>query len=133
MTIHYNKHKYKNNRKMLRNNSTEAEIILWNYLKDKSLNGYKFRRQYSVDQFILDFYCTKLKLAIELDGKVHLNKETKEHDENRDAFLNGFGITIIRFSNDEVFTNIKLVLDRIIKIITQLTTPSRKRSGHPSL
>jgi very-short-patch-repair endonuclease len=123
MTIHYNKNKYKNNRKFLRNNSTHAEIALWNHLKNKTLHGYKFRRQYSVDQFILDFYCTELKLAIELDGKIHLNMETKEHDENRDAYLKSFGITIVRFSNDEVFDNIKLVLDKIVDVINTLTTP----------
>jgi very-short-patch-repair endonuclease len=123
MTIHYNKHKYKRNRKSLRNNSTDAEIILWNHLKDKALLGYKFRRQYSVDQFILDFYCPVLKLAVELDGNIHLNKEIKEHDENRDAFLKSFGITIIRFCNDDVSDRINIVLDKIAATMKELTTP----------
>jgi len=125
MTLHYNKHEYKNNRKRLRNYSTNAEIILWNRLKNKSLQGFKFRRQYSVDQFILDFYCTPLKLAIELDGQVHLEKEMKQHDENRDAYINCFGITILRINNEEVFTNINSVLNKIINKITELTTPAK--------
>ena len=132
MTIHYNKNKYKTNRKRLRNNSTEAEIILWNYIKDKKLLGYKFRRQYGVDQFILDFYCTELKFAIELDGKVHLDKAAIQHDENRDAYLKSFGITIFRIRNNEVYTDINLVLNKIIIKIKEATTPPRI-SGHPSL
>lgn len=107
----------------MRNNSTNAEIILWNHLKDKALLGYKFRRQYSVDQFIMDFYCPVLKLAVELDGNIHLNKEIKEHDENRDAFLKSFGITIIRFCNDDVSDRINIVLDKIADTMKELTTP----------
>ncbi len=133
MTIHYNKNQYKNNRKRLRNNSTNAEIILWNYLKEKKLLGFKFRRQYGVDQFILDFYSTELKLAVELDGKVHLENKIKQHDENRDAYLKDLGITIIRINNDEVYKDINLVLEKITNKIKETTTPSRKHSGHPSL
>ncbi len=115
MTLHYNRTKEKWRRKELRNNMTKAESILWEYLKNKKLGGYKFRRQYSVDSFIIDFYCPKVKLGIEVDGEVHFTDEAKEYDENRSGFLSDFGIEIIRFKNDEVFNNVEMVL----KIIEQ--------------
>ena len=113
MTLHYNRTKEKWRRKELRINMTEAEKILWEYLKNKKLEGYKFRRQYSVDSFIIDFYCPKIKLGIEVDGEVHFTDEAKEYDENRSGFLSDFGIEIIRFKNDEVFNNVEIVLNRI--------------------
>ena len=74
MTLHYNRTKENWRRKELRNNMTKAEKILWEYLKNKKLEGYKFRRQYSVDSFIIDFYCPKVKLGIEVDGEVHFTE-----------------------------------------------------------
>ncbi|GBD88195.1 hypothetical protein BMS3Abin03_02130 [bacterium BMS3Abin03] len=113
MTLHYNRSKEKWRRKELRNNMTKAEKILWDHLKNKKLDGYKFRRQYSVDSFIIDFYCPKVKLGIEVDGKVHFTYEAKEYDENRSGFLADFGIEIIRFKNDEIHYNIEMVLNKI--------------------
>jgi very-short-patch-repair endonuclease len=70
-----NKPILKNYRKGLRNNMTEAEIVLWKYLKGSQLDGKKFRRQHSFGNYILDFYCAPLKLAIELDGASHFTEE----------------------------------------------------------
>src|SRR5690606_13904305 len=80
MTLHYNRNSEKKLRKALRHNSTEAEEKLWQQLRNRKLSGLKFKRQYSVDQFVLDFYCSQLKLAIEVDGKIHLDKEVKDMD-----------------------------------------------------
>ena len=113
MTIHYNKNSERANRKKLRSNSTEAENILWEYLRSKKLSGLKFKRQYSIDHFVIDFYCSELKLAIELDGKIHLKKEIKNHDENRDGYLNEFGIRILRIKNEMILNDIDTAL-RII-------------------
>jgi very-short-patch-repair endonuclease len=71
MTKVYNRIDEKIKRRMLRGNMPQAEIILWSKLKNKGFKGYKFRRQYSVGKFVIDFYCPRLKLAIEVDGKSH--------------------------------------------------------------
>jgi very-short-patch-repair endonuclease len=83
MTKHYNKYALRELRKKLRNNSTDAEFVFWQELKGKKLNGYKFRRQYSIDCFVVDFYCTKVKLAVELDGLIHEKAEILAYDEQR--------------------------------------------------
>ena len=97
-------------RKNLRNNGTSAEATLWNHLKNKQLKGRKFRRQHSVDNYILDFYCFPEKIAIELDGAHHFTKEGREKDAKRDAYLQSEGITVLHFENIEVFENLEGLL-----------------------
>jgi very-short-patch-repair endonuclease len=99
MTIHFNNLNYKDSRKYLRNHPTFTEHLLWKHLKSKQLCGYKFRRQYSVDKYILDFYCPKLKLAIEVDGITHENAKKREYDYKRQLYIESFGIKLIRFSD----------------------------------
>jgi len=106
-------------RRELRNNSTEAETILWNYLKSSKL-GFKFTRQYSVGAYILDFYCPKLRLAIELDGDQHKEKETVLYDQDRTKFLDGADIKVIRFWNNDVVKNIDMVLTKIRNQISNM-------------
>ncbi|MGM0582735.1 MAG: endonuclease domain-containing protein [Bacteroidota bacterium] len=110
----HNRPELKANRKDLRNNSTSAEAFLWNYLKGKQLKGRKFRRQFSVGSYILDFYCPAEKLCIELDGANHFTSAGYEYDEERTAYLNNFGIKVIRFENKTVFDATENVLETII-------------------
>jgi cyclase len=98
--------------KRLRNHVTHAEIILWNYLKNNQ-SGYRFRRQHPVRNYIVDFYCHKLKLVIEADGSIHNSKEAKRADEERQKDLETEGIKVIRFTNDEIIKNIESVMERI--------------------
>jgi very-short-patch-repair endonuclease len=98
------------NARELRKRETEAEKILWKALRSRSCEGLKFRRQYPVKQFIIDFYCHEYLLGIEVDGSVHDTEEAKEYDLNRTAELENLGITIIRFNNDEVLNNLTDVL-----------------------
>lgn len=97
------------NAKELRNNLTHAEMLLWGYLKTKP-SGYKFRRQHPLGIFIADFYCHRLKLVIEVDGSVHHIKEIKEHDVYRQKLIEEDGIKIIRFTNDEIHSNLEDVI-----------------------
>ena len=90
-------------RKALRNNLTPAEARLWTLLKGSQLAGRKFRRQHSVANYILDFYCPSERLAVELDGAVHDSVEAQEYDRERDMFLEQFGIKVLRFENRLVF------------------------------
>jgi very-short-patch-repair endonuclease len=107
-----NKKSLKQIRKQLRNNPTETEDLLWEYLKNKKL-GEKFRRQHSFGNFILDFYCPNKNLCIELDGAPHFTEEGKNMDINRDAILKDCGIRVLRFANSIVEQDIQSVLDAI--------------------
>ena len=108
-----NKRRLKEYRKQLRNNGTSAEATLWKSLQKRQLDGRKFRRQFSVENYILDFYCPSEKLAIELDGAHHYTSAGIKLDEERDAFLNSLGITVLRFENIEVFRALESVLEAI--------------------
>jgi len=113
MQIHNRKH-LEERRKKLRNNSTQAEIFLWNYLKHSKLEGRKFRRQHSIGNYIVDFYCPSEKLIIELDGEVHFNDDAIEYDKRRTTYLENKGFKVIRFENQEAIYNVDLVLEQII-------------------
>ncbi len=105
--------------KELRQNLTPAEAILWTCIKNKKL-GYKFRRQYVIHNFILDFYCIELKLGIEVDGGVHLDVINQINDESRENLLIENDIKIIRFWNTEVYDDIDLVLQSVMDEILKL-------------
>ena len=100
-------------RKTLRNNLTPAEAALWKHLKGKQLEGRKFRRQHSVGNYILDFYCPSEHLAIELDGQGHFETSQAEYDRDRDMFLNHFGIRVLRFENKVVWNNLNGLLNEV--------------------
>ena len=101
----------------LRQTATKAEKILWEYLRDRRFDGLKFRRQHPLNKFIADFYCHEKKLVIELDGTIHDEKFNADYDNARTYELEGFGITVIRFKNNEVEKNVEFVLSEIRKII----------------
>jgi len=94
---------------------TEAEAVLWKYLKGKNLNGYKFRRQHVIDEFIVDFVCLSRKLVVEVDGKYHFTEEQQKADELRTNILRGLGYKVVRYTNEEVLFSIHTVLDKINK------------------
>ena len=98
-------------RKSLRNNATPAEAYLWKFLKQSQLDGRRFRRQHSIGNYIVDFFCFEEMLAIELDGEMHNKQE--EQDTERNAFLLSKGVCVIRFENRFVFEHLDQVLDDI--------------------
>ena len=100
-------------RKELRNRLTPAESILWKFLQNSRLDGRKFRRQHSVGNYILDFYCPSEKLAIELDGQGHFEISQNDYDFERDIFLKNFEIKVLRFENKLVSRDIEAVLEAI--------------------
>ena len=109
-----NNHKHlKEIRKELRNNPTAAENALWQFLRKSQLDGKKFRRQHSIGNYIVDFYCPSEKLAIELDGGYHSETAQQLNDSERDLFLENIGVKVLRFENDMVFTDVERVLDTI--------------------
>jgi very-short-patch-repair endonuclease len=101
------------NRIDLRNRSTPAEKRLWSFLQNSKFESKKFRRQHSFSSYILDFYCPKEKLGIELDGDSHFTNCGKYYDKQRDNYLKSEGIIVLRFTNAEVFESIDYVLQTI--------------------
>ena len=95
----------------LRSRMTPAEQMLWEALRDRRLNDLRFRGQHPVGQFILDFYCSRLKLVVELDGGIH--DARMEQDAARTAYLGTYGYRVIRFRNENTLTNMPAVLEQI--------------------
>jgi very-short-patch-repair endonuclease len=96
-----------------RRNMTDAEILLWSKLRSKQLNGLQFYRQKIIDNYIVDFYCPKSKLVIEVDGGQHYSAEGREKDKKRDENMAKVGITVLRFSDREVLRQVAVVLEKI--------------------
>lgn len=94
---------------------TNAEIMLWERLRNNQLLGLRFKAQHPVDCFIADFYCHKTKLVIEVDGKIHDKKAG--HDKDRTAHFNSLGIRVLRFTNEEIEKDIGQVIEKIITVL----------------
>ena len=99
----------------LRHNMTRAEKLLWGQLRNRKMNGFRFRRQHPINEFIVDFFCYEAKLVIELDGDVHMDRAQMEKDIDRTRILNRHGLFVIRFKNEEVEKNMKYVISQINK------------------
>ena len=100
-------------RRLLRESSTKAEKLLWAKLKNAQLLGFKFRRQYGVGPYIVDFYCVVARLVIELDGSIHTEIEQRAKDIERQKEIEVLGLTVLRFTNLEIETNIDSALANI--------------------
>ncbi len=109
----FNKKGLKENRRHLRSTGTSAEAVLWLSLKNKQLNGKRFRRQHSIGNYIVDFYCPSDKLVIELDGEYHFLYGGYMNDVDRDNYLKVLGIKVLRFENYMVFDHLEVVLEEI--------------------
>ena len=104
----------------LRNKLTPAEQVFWLRLKEQ-FPKYKFRRQHPISIYIVDFYCHKLKLVIEIDGSVHDSEEAKLNDEKRQNDLENLHLIVIRFTNNQVKNEIELVIEKISSTIEKIT------------
>ena len=108
----------------LRKNSTPQERLLWRQLRNRHLEGWKFRRQHPIEPYILDFYCPKARLAIELDGGGHNFASKESFDQERTRFLEGKGMVVLRFWNPQITTELDSVLETIWSTLEQRTNPS---------
>ena len=111
----FNRSYLKQYRRDLRKNLTPAEATLWLALKNKQIDGRRFRRQFSIGNYIVDFYCPAEKLIIELDGAQHFTNSGSNADSERDEYFVSLGLTVIRFENKEVYKNMEGVIDEIKK------------------
>lgn len=122
MKIHYNP-KLKPLARELRKNSTLSEVILWNQLKARKIDGYQFMRQKPIDEYIVDFYCNKLNLVIEIDGDSHSRKA--EEDQIRQRKLESLGLSFLRFYDSDVKKNLDGVLTVIRNWIREFEISDR--------
>jgi very-short-patch-repair endonuclease len=110
--LRYNKN-LKPHSRQLRKNMTDAERLLWSKIRGKQLKGLQVYRQKPMDRFIVDFYCPKANLVIELDGGQHYGERIRRRDDLRDRYMKSVGLRVLRFSDREVFENMTGVLEKI--------------------
>jgi very-short-patch-repair endonuclease len=120
MTKIYNRSNSKKLRQALRQQEVSCERILWSRLKNRQLEGYKFRRQFGINWCIVDFYCPAVKLVIEVDGSSHGYISQIEKDKKRDEYLASLGITVKRYMNLEVKNCLSAVLGDIVETCLRL-------------
>lgn len=114
MTEIFNKRSELEKRRLLRKKTTDAEKRVWIFLRKRQICNERFLRQFSINQFVLDFYCPRLRLAIEIDGGIHFSDDDViQYDKERQTYIETLGIQFLRFNNEDVFSN----LDGVIKII----------------
>ncbi len=112
--------------RQLRRNATDAESLLWQLLRNRQLDGWKFRRQHPVGPYILDFYCHEAGLAVELDGSQHAEPAQAGYDAERTQALETGGIRVLRFWNNEVLKNTNAVLQEIWNVLNGSLTPTER-------
>jgi very-short-patch-repair endonuclease len=115
-----NDKRLKAKRRQLRKTMTYAERILWELLRGRRLDGLRFQRQYSIGEYIIDFYCPALCLAIELDGPTHIEPAGRDHDTRRTSFLEAQGVVVLRFWNEEIFERCDNVTARISEVASAI-------------
>lgn len=109
-------------RRQLRGRMTKAEKIFWYGVRAEQILGVKFRRQYSVHAYVVDFYAAIPRLVVEIDGEYHLDPDIQAYDYQRQIDIENCGITFIRFTNAEVFTDPDAVVDRLKEALQRLLT-----------
>ena len=125
--VYYNP-KLKVRSQKLRNDMTKGEVILWQRLKQSRMMGYDFDRQKPIDQFIVDFYCKALSLAVEIDGSVHDSEAAQAYDAERQTRLEGLGIRFLRFRDEAVKTHPNAVCQQIATWIANNRNSNNRNS-----
>lgn len=115
-----NRPELKEKRRRLRNNPTKSESVLWKHLRNRQIEDTKFRRQFSIDNYIVDFYAAAIKLVIEVDGDTHFKDEEVEYDRRRQRDLESFEVTILRFTNTDVIESTEFVVENIRMKVMEL-------------
>ena len=121
MTKIYNKTNNKKKRRELRKNQTPEGLIFWAHVKDRRFHGYKFRRQFSIGNYIADFYCPELKLVVEIDGGQHLEEENMEKDLSRTEYFSDLGMKVKRYTNLEIKNNLESALGDLLNFCNNVS------------
>lgn len=104
-------------RRALRREATSAERLMWKLLRGRRFDGAKFRRQHSIGPYVADFYCAEHRLVVELDGHQHQFATERRHDSTRDAYLRTLGLTVLRFTNFDLFHDARKVVEALERAI----------------
>jgi very-short-patch-repair endonuclease len=118
MSEYFNHRSQKDKRRQLRSTMPKAEVILWERIRRRQMLGCKFRHQYSVGSYVIDFFSAEIRLGIELDGDSHFESGAPEYDQKRKQFIESFGIRTIRILNRDVYENLDAVLVAIEREVT---------------
>ena len=113
MQLLYNQTTQKSLRQTLRNEASPAEGILWSCLMGRKFHGLKFRRQYGIGAYVVDFYCPEARLVVEVDGQSHFEPGEEERDLARTKYIESKGILVVRVANGDVYGDMEKVLGRI--------------------
>jgi very-short-patch-repair endonuclease len=116
----------------LRHESAPAEQKLWKCLRNRQLNGFKFRRQFAIDRYVADFYCAECKLIVEIDGASQFEPQSETDDAKRTERLADLGYAVVRFTNIDIFENFENVLDAILEECESRRGLALGPSPHPS-
>lgn len=120
MTEIFNKTEQKEKRRDLRKQQTLGELIFWAHVKNRKLGGFKFRRQYSINKYVADFYCSELLLVVEIDGGQHYEEENKKKDALRTEYFTGLGLDVKRYTNIDIKNNLNGTLDDLLEYCNEL-------------
>ncbi|WP_425618348.1 endonuclease domain-containing protein [Anatilimnocola sp. NA78] len=112
----------------MRHQLNDAEAMVWNAVRDRKLGNFKFRRQYSLGNYIADFYCAEARVIVELDGETHVGKE--EYDATREDWMTSQGICVMRFQNDDVYDSLEELLEVLWRKCVERTTAAQ--APHPN-
>lgn len=126
MTRLFNQHLHKQKRRQLRTAAPPAEQRLWQHLRGGQF-GMRFRRQYGIGRYVVDFYCPALKLAIEVDGDSHFQNDAPDYDRQRQAFIEAAGIRVLRFTNREVYEP----LDDVLAVVSEAIERTEETGTSP--
>ena len=119
--LKYNPH-LKSKARQLRKTLTDSERALWSHLRGKQLAGVQFYRQKPIGNYILDFFAPKAKLAIEVDGSQHFEASHAQQDRERDEYLEGLGLVVLRFNSRQVLKETEAVLEIIFRMVSERVT-----------
>jgi very-short-patch-repair endonuclease len=125
----FNKKRMKGLRQELRGRMPQAELVLWNQLRGQAL-GFKFRRQHGIGSFVVDFYCPKAKLVLEIDGDSHFEDGVAEYDQKRQRYIERLGIRVLRFTNNDVLESLDAVVEKITEALQPPLTPPSEGGGY---
>ena len=115
----------KGNSRILRKNMTDSELLLWRFIRRKQIHNVQFYRQKPIAGYIVDFYCSKVNLVIEIDGSQHFDEEHLRKDQKRDAVLVKMGLQVLRFDNNQVLTESQSVLAKIEQVVRERIKDSK--------
>jgi very-short-patch-repair endonuclease len=119
MTQLFNQKNHDNLRKILRKEMPKSERLLWSKLRANQ-TGYKFKRQFGIENYVVDFYCPRLRLVVEIDGRTHDYADQATYDQERQSYLENLKLKVIRFNSQEIFDNLDNVIERIWLICEEL-------------